>query len=472
MSVDICLGVLVGDEGKGKITDHLAPSYDAIVRFQGGGNAGHTIKFADKTFKLHLLPCGILHPGKLAIIGNGCVVDPKLLLEEIDQVNELGVDTDGLRISSAAHVTMPYHRALDSIQEARRSASEKIGSTKRGIGPCYSDKINRKGVRMQDLLLPPEKLQKVIERSLDNALLLLLEQALSDGLELSDEEKAFITGSLDIDKLTKDYSELGQDLRDYITDTNKLVWDLLDEDKEILCEGAQGLFLDIDHGTYPFVTSSNMVPGAVSTGAGIPITAVKNIYGVVKAFPTRVDTVGPFPTHDTGEVAEDIIERGGEFGVTTGRRRRFGWLDLVSTRYGVRLAGINHLAVTKIDVLSGVKTLKVATAYQLADGTITDHYPSDFETLAGVTPIYEELEGWDEDITEVRDVNDLPAEARAYLQLIADYCNCQVSLIGVGQERQQIIECEIKPQSAKRYSLKEIIHSGGFNLIRDLPDKK
>jgi len=443
---DVLLDLLAGDCGKGKITDYLADDYDAVVRFHGGNNAGHTIKVGDQTYKLHLVPSGVVHPGTLAVIANGAVVDPFFLTQELDYLTEAGIDyQQTLKLSDRAHIILPYHRALDCIQEARRSAGDKIGTTKRGISPCVSDKVNRKGLRVQDLLLDRDRLEARLHKVLDTRFRNELQDSL-DQLDLPDDEQAFIRESLNVSALADKYHQIGRRLAPYICDTSLLLWRLLEEGKSVLCEGAQGVMLDLDHGNYEFVTSSNILPGAVNIGTGIPVTAIRDIYGVIKSFPTRVDSVGPFPTYDTGAVAEDIIERGLEFGTTTGRRRRLGWPDNVALRYAARLTGVNKLAVTKLDVLSTVKELKIATAYRLPDGSVIDDYPSNAAILDSVEPVYQTIPGWDEDISKVKSFDELPEAAKNYLQMIADGAGVEITLIGVGQERSQIIECSVLPR--------------------------
>jgi adenylosuccinate synthase len=440
--IDIVNGIYYGDEGKGKFVDYLGQSddnYKAVVRFQGGNNAGHTIIADGTTYKLHLVPSGIISKDKYAVIGNGTVVDPKILLQEINTLNSQGISTDKLCLSDIAHLIFPYHRALDYVQEARRSKDAKIGSTCRGISPCYSDKINRKGIRVQDLFDKQLLTEKLKKNLVDSGLQEMFKEALQE-LELEDDQQQFLIESLDHIQLADTFYDLGEQLKQYITDTTQLLWEILDQGDNVLCEGAQGTFLDLDFGSYPFVTSSNIVPGAISTGAGLPITSVRDIYGVLKAFGTRIDTVGPFPTWDQGPVPEDIIERGKEFGTTTGRRRRFGWLDLVAARYAVKLMSINNLVITKIDIFSGVEEIKVCTGYKLPDNSVTEKYPSSVKVLSEVEPVYQTLPGWQEDISGVREFNQLPENAKKYLQVISEYTDCKIAYVGVGQDRKQLIK--------------------------------
>ena len=438
-TVDVVLGAFYGDEGKGAIADYLVSqkNYSAVVRFQGGNNAGHTLQIDDQTYKLHILPCGIIDPEVLAVVGPGTVVDPEIMLEEIRGLRKMNIPGDNLRVSDIAHVIMPYHRALDYIAEARRSPEDKIGSTCRGISPAYSDKINRRGVRVGDLLHQPT-LQKRIRDILKGHHLAAYIEKQAAECDLPEEALPFVEASLHPEKLIERSRELGEALRPYITDTNNLLWNMLDSDQEILCEGAQGIFLDIDYGSYPFVTSSSIVPGAVGTGAGIAPHHVRDIYGVLKAFGTRIDTVGPFPTWERSERADMIIERGGEFGTTTGRRRRFGWLDLVAARYATRLAGINKLVLTKIDGLSGVGDLLVAVEYEI-DGERTREYPSSIERLSRAKPIYQVMPGWEEDLSGARKLEDLPQAARDYIELCQEVTGAPVALVGVGPARDETI---------------------------------
>jgi adenylosuccinate synthase len=439
-AVDVVFGAFYGDEGKGAIADYLLHrgDYGAVVRFQGGNNAGHTLTIKDEVYKLHILPCGIVQEETLAVIGPGCVVDPEILLGELDGLSARAIDVSGLRLSDIAHVIMPYHRALDYIEEAKRSLEEKIGSTCRGISPAYSDKINRRGIRIQDLL-DKDALAKKVAYLMDHGLRARLGEA--DLLDLPDEALPFIEMSLDEDNLIERYLELGNKLKVYITDTSHLLWDLLDSGENVLAEGAQGIFLDIDYGSYPFVTSSSIVPGAVNTGSGIPVSCTRDIYGVLKAFGTRIDTVGPFPTFEKSERADLVIERGGEFGTTTGRRRRFGWLDLVAARYATRLSGMNRLALTKIDGLADIGDIPVCVAYEI-DGITTKDYPSSFRDLARAKPIYETLPGWSGDLSGARTLSDLPEQARDYLFFIRDYLAVDLSIIGVGPAREETIFLE------------------------------
>ncbi len=418
----VIVGAQWGDEGKGKITDLLAERGDAVVRFQGGNNAGHTIVRGGETWKLHLMPSGILHRGKLCVIGNGVVIDPKVLTDELDELRRRGVDTSGLRISANAHLIMPYHMLLDHAGEIKLGKLQ-IGTTRRGIGPCYADKAARLGIRVQDLL--DEKiLKKKIVAALEPKRLSLREFAKHP--------------SLDLQAMTDEYLTYGHRIKAYIADTTKLVLDRLDDGEMVVFEGAQGALLDIDHGTYPFVTSSNPVAGAACIGAGVGPRDIDEVWGVTKAYSTRVGA-GPFPTELEGSLADELRDRGGEYGTTTGRPRRIGWLDLVGLRYAARINSMTALAVTKLDVLSGQDTLCVCTRYRGAEGAEFDHFPYHQTVLHHAVGEYEELPGWSEDLRECRNEEDLPEAARDYLRFIADFVKVPVALIGVGPGRDEII---------------------------------
>jgi len=418
----VIVGAQWGDEGKGKITDLLAEQADAVVRFQGGNNAGHTIVRDGETFKFHLIPSGILYPGKWCMIGNGVVVDPKVLCEELDGLRAQSMDISGLKLSANAHLIMPYHRLLDEAGEARLGKLE-IGTTRRGIGPCYSDKAARLGIRVQDLL-DGKILKKKIMAALE-----------PKKLTLRPYER---DPRLDLQSMTEEYLTYGHRLEQHIADTTSMTHKLLDDGKPVLFEGAQGTLLDIDHGTYPFVTSSNPVAGAACVGAGVGPKDIDEVWGVTKAYATRVGA-GPFPTELDEEVGEGLRQKGGEFGTTTGRARRTGWLDLVALKYAARINGLTHLAVTKLDVLTGQETLKVATRYRGEDEAVFETYPYHQSVLHHAHGEYEELPGWSEDITEARSESDLPQTAREYLDYIADFVGVPVALIGVGPGREQVI---------------------------------
>jgi len=418
----VIVGAQWGDEGKGKITDLLAEQADAVVRFQGGNNAGHTIVRKGETFKFHLVPSGILYPGKACIIGNGVVVDPKVLCEELDGLRARNMDVGGLKLSANAHLIMPYHRLLDEAGEARLGKLE-IGTTRRGIGPCYADKAARLGIRVQDLL--DEKiLKKKIMAALEPKKLTL--RPYQRDLRL------------DLQSMTEEYLVYGHRLEQHIADTTAMTHRLLDDGRPVLFEGAQGTLLDIDHGTYPFVTSSNPVAGAACVGAGVGPKDIDEVWGVTKAYATRVGA-GPFPTELDDALGEQLRTRGGEFGTTTGRPRRTGWLDLVALRYAARVNGLTHLAITKLDVLSGLGRILVATRYRGPEEAVFETYPYHQSILHHATGDYEELPGWEEDLSEVRSESDLPQAAREYLDYIAEQTGVPVALVGVGPGREQVI---------------------------------
>jgi adenylosuccinate synthase len=421
----VIVGAQWGDEGKGKVTDLLAERADAIVRFQGGNNAGHTIVRDGETWKLHLIPSGILHPGKLCVIGNGVVIDPKVLSDELDGLRLRRVDTTSLRISANAHLIMPYHLMLDHAGEARLGKLQ-IGTTRRGIGPCYADKAARLGIRMQDLLD-----EKILKKKIITA---LEPKRLSLRPFAKDPQ-------LDLQTMTEEYLTYGHRLQRYIADTSRLVLERLDEGELVVFEGAQGALLDIDHGTYPFVTSSNPVAGAACIGAGVGPKDIDEVWGVAKAYSTRVGA-GPFPTELDGELADEIRDRGGEYGTTTGRARRVGWLDLIALRYAARINSLTALTVTKLDVLTGHDRICVCTRYRSAEGAELDYFPYHQSVLHHAGCEYEELRGWTEDLSECRTESDLPAAAREYLDFMSQYINVPVALIGVGPGREQVIWTE------------------------------
>ena len=418
----VVVGAQWGDEGKGKVVDLLAQRADAVIRFQGGNNAGHTIIRDGEKFALHLIPSGILYPGKRCVIGNGVVIDPKVLTGEIDGLRARGVDMTGLRISANAHLIMPYHLLLDSAGEAKLGKLQ-IGTTRRGIGPCYADKASRLGIRMQDLL--DEKiLKKKIVAAMDPKRLSL---------------RPFVKDpSLDLQTMTEEYLTYGHRLEQYIADTAKLAWDVLDGDGTILFEGAQATMLDIDHGTYPFVTSSNPVAGSACVGAGVGPKDIDEIWGITKAYATRVGA-GPFPTELHDETGDELRRRGGEFGTTTGRPRRCGWLDLVALRYAARINTMTAMCVTKLDVLTGFDRLKVATRYRGRDEAVFEDFPYHQSVLHHATGEYEELRGWSEDIGECRTRSDLPDAAREYLDYVAEFTGVPIGLVGVGPGREQVV---------------------------------
>jgi adenylosuccinate synthase len=422
MSTYVVVGLQYGDEGKGKITDILSAKSDYVVRFQGGDNAGHTVYVCEYKFVLHLLPSGVLQCKGKCIIANGVVVNPKSFMKEISEIESKSLKTNHIFISRRAHVIMPYHLLLDSYREEEQGGTQ-IGTTKKGIGPCYEDKIARVGIRMADLL-NPEILREKIEKNvkIKNALF----------------EKYFGKPTLNPDEIYHEYLEIGKKLQDRIIDTELELNEAIRSGKNILFEGAQALMLDIDFGTYPFVTSSSPSTGGVCTGAGVPPTSLQNLIGVAKAYTTRVGN-GPFPSELDNELGEKIRKIGHEFGATTGRPRRTGWLDLVSLKHACMINGINNLVITKLDVLTGIKPLKIATAYKTEDGKIIDYFTSSTTKLYNYEPIYEELQGWDEDISHVRTYEELPQNAKNYIEFIEKYLRINVYLVSVGPERSQNI---------------------------------
>jgi len=418
----VIVGAQWGDEGKGKVTDLLAERAEVVVRFQGGNNAGHTIVRGEDEFKFHLIPSGILHEGTICAIGNGVVIDPKILTDEIEGLKRRGIATSNLRVSANAHLIMPYHVLLDTAGEARLGSS-KIGTTKRGIGPAYADKSSRLGIRVQDLL--DEKiLRKKIMAAMEPKRQLLRPHA-------KDPE-------LDLHSMTEEYVTYGHRLEHHIADTAKLCWESLDAGRSVLFEGAQGALLDLDHGTYPFVTSSNPIAGAACVGAGVGPTDIDEVWGIAKAYTTRVGS-GPFPTELEDEIGDRLRENGHEFGTTTGRPRRTGWLDLVALKYAVRLNGMTGLVITKLDVMTGIGPLRVATRYRHPEGATFDEFPYHQSVLHRATGEYEELPGWDEDITGARSLDELPQAARDYLEFISEFVGVPITVIGVGPGRDEVI---------------------------------
>jgi adenylosuccinate synthase len=418
----VIVGAQWGDEGKGKVVDLLAEQADLVIRFQGGNNAGHTIVRDQETFKFHLIPSGILYPGKICAIGNGVVVDPKVLTDEIDALRRRGIDVSGLRISANAHLIMPYHLLLDHAGESRLGKLQ-IGTTRRGIGPCYADKAARLGIRMQDVLD-----EKILRQKIYAAM-----EPKRQTLRPFAKDPA-----LDLHTMTEEYRTFGHRLEPYIADTAPIAWDVLDRDGLVVFEGAQGTLLDIDHGTYPFVTSSNPVAGAACVGAGVGPRDIDEAWGVAKAYSTRVGA-GPFPTELEDETGKRIRDVGREFGTTTGRERRTGWLDLVALRYAVRVNGLTGLAITKLDVLTGIDPLNVAVRYLGPEGASFDHFPYHQSILHKSVGDYVELPGWQEDISQVRSLDDLPRNAQAYLEFISEHLGIPLVMVGVGPGRDEMI---------------------------------
>ncbi|CAB4915015.1 unannotated protein [freshwater metagenome] len=418
----VIVGAQWGDEGKGKVVDLLAENASVVARFQGGNNAGHTIVRGDEVFKFHLIPSGILYPGTTCVIGNGVVVDPTVLTAEIDGLRDRGVDVSNLRVSANAHLIMPYHLMLDHAHEAKLGKLE-IGTTKRGIGPCYADKASRLGIRVQDLLDEKILKQKIMAAMEPKRLM----------LRPFERDPA-----LDLHAMTEQYMLHGNRLERHIADTASLLHRALDDEELVIFEGAQAALLDIDHGTYPFVTSSNPVAGAACVGSGVGPRDITEVWGVAKAYATRVGA-GPFPTELDDELGEDIRQRGGEFGTTTGRPRRTGWLDIIALRYAARINGMTALAITKLDVLGGHDTIRVCTGYQTSDGAELDTFPYHQTVLHHAKPIYTDLPGWHEDITGCRTVDELPENALGYLRFIEEHAGVPISLVGVGPARDQIV---------------------------------
>ena len=418
----VVVGAQWGDEGKGKLIDILSENADVTVRYQGGNNAGHTVVVGDKTYVFHLLPSAILHKNKICVIGNGVVVDPKSLLKEIKEMKKKGVEvsSDRLKISDRCHIVMPYHRVLDGLREKKRK--NKIGTTGRGIGPCYADKVTRCGIRMVDLLNP-----RVFRAK--------LEDNLSEKNEVF--SKIFESEEYNFDSIYKEYLRYGRKLKPFVEDTVMYVNEQIDKKKEVLFEGAQGTFLDIDFGTYPFVTSSNSIVGGVCSGSGVAPTKIDKSIACVKAYTTRVGE-GPFPTEFKSKQNDRIRKKGNEFGATTGRPRRCGWFDAVLVRYSVIINGISELAIMKLDVLDEMKTLKICTGYKYR-GKIYKNFPTDYEQLTKSRPVYEDMEGWMAPTTEVRKFAKLPVNARKYIQRLEALVQVKAKYISVGTKRDEII---------------------------------
>ncbi|WP_058953274.1 adenylosuccinate synthase [Clostridium tyrobutyricum] len=424
MSAFIVLGAQWGDEGKGKMTDYLAKEADVVVRFQGGNNAGHTVEVDDKQYKLHLIPSGILYKNKLNVIGNGVVLDPKALFEEINYLKENGVNVtaDNLIISDRAHLIMPYHKVLDGIKEKSRGKND-IGTTGKGIGPCYTDKMERSGIRVCDLMH-----KEVFYNHLKN------------NLEIKNEiiSKVYGGEKLNFDSIYNEYTVYAEKLAPFVRDISVEVYDCVKSNKNVLFEGAQGTLLDIDYGTYPFVTSSSTIAGGVCIGSGIGPTMINGAVGIAKAYTTRVGK-GPFPTELNDETGNWIREQGHEYGVTTGRARRCGWIDLVILKTSSRISGLTSFAVTKIDTLGGLDKIKACVGYKL-DGKVIDYVPASLEDLAKCEPVYEEFDGWDENIKDARDYNSFPENAKKYIRKIEEFTGTKVSIVSVGPERDQTIK--------------------------------
>lgn len=428
----IVIGAQWGDEGKGKITDLLSRSADVVVRYQGGVNAGHTVVVRDRTFKLHLIPSGILYPKTQCIIGSGTVIDPKVLIEEIDQLEALGISSANLYISQTAHVTMPYHRLIDQASEDKRG-KHKIGTTKRGIGPTYADKSERAGIRIIDLL-DTEGLPKLLTRSV---------KAKNEILE-----KLYNLEPLNPEDVIEQYLKHADRLRSHVVDSSLKIDQAVKSRKNILFEGAQGTLLDLDHGTYPYVTSSNPISGGACVGAGVGPTIIDRVIGVAKAYTTRVGE-GPFPTELHDEIGTLLGDRGAEFGTTTGRRRRCGWFDAVIGRYAVRINGLDCLAITKLDVLDSLEEIKVCVAYDV-DGEKCHHLPSSTSQFAKCRPLYKTLPGWKQSTEECRNLDDLPQKALDYLKFLAELMEVPIAIVSLGASRDQTIIVEDPIHGPKR----------------------
>lgn len=426
MSAFIVLGAQWGDEGKGKMTDYLAEEAEVVVRFQGGNNAGHTVVVGDKEYKLHLIPSGILYENKLNVIGNGVVVDPKALFEEITYLEGVGVKVtpEKLIVSDRAHLIMPYHKELDKLKEKARGKND-IGTTGKGIGPCYTDKFERCGIRVCDLMHKD-----------------IFEEKLKENIKTKNDYITKILGgeALNYDEILEEYLEFAEKLRPFVQDTSVRVYNDIKSDKTVLFEGAQGMLLDIDYGTYPYVTSSNTTAGGVSSGVGIGPNMITNAVGITKAYTTRVGK-GPFPTELLDETGDWIREKGHEYGVTTGRSRRCGWLDLVIVKTAARVSGLTSLAVTKIDTLAGLEKIKVCVGYKFND-TIIDYFPASLEDLAKCEPVYEEFDGWDDSVADVRNYEQLPDNVKKYLNRIAEFTDTKISIVGVGPKRDQTMRID------------------------------
>ena len=426
------IGAQWGDEGKGKITDLLSRSADVVVRSQGGVNAGHTVVVAEQTFKLHLIPSGILYPNTECIIGSGTVIDPQVLIEEIEQLKALGVTVDNLYISQTAHITMPYHRKIDMASEESRG-EYKIGTTGRGIGPTYADKSERTGIRVLDLM-NSDHLRKQLGWTINYKNVIL--------------EKLYNLPPLDSEKVIEEYLKYAEYLKPFVVDSSLKIYEAVKEKKNILFEGAQGTLLDLDHGTYPYVTSSNPIAGGACVGAGVGPTTIDRVIGVAKAYTTRVGE-GPFPTELNDEVGQLLGDLGAEFGTTTGRRRRCGWFDAVIGRYAVRINGLDCLAVTKLDVLDKLEEIKVCVAYEI-DGEICNHFPTNASQFANCKPVYKTLPGWRSDTTGCRSLSDLPKKALTYLKYLAELMKVPIAIVSVGPGRDQTIIVEDPIHGPKR----------------------
>ncbi len=421
MTTTVVLGAQWGDEGKGKVTDFFASEADFVVRFQGGNNAGHTIVVNEETIKLSLTPSGVLYSSCIPVIASGCVVDLGVLMSELEMLKEKNIDTSKLKLSSNAHLIMPYHKLLDELIETKLG-NNMIGTTKRGIGPCYADKIQRQGIRVQDLFD-----EKIFEEKVSTIL-----EDKNEIITKIYNDKPFV-----LEEILSEFSEYRDTVKEIMTDTSLLISNAISEGKNVLFEGAQGTLLDIDHGTYPFVTSSNTTAGNAAIGSGIGPRDIDEIVGVTKAYISRVGT-GPFLTEQENEIGDFLIEKGAEYGVVTGRKRRCGWLDLVSLKYSVRVNSLTELFITKLDVLSGLNELKLNIAYEVNGSEVTD-FPRQQRVLYDGKPIYKTFKGWEEDISDTTSFEDLPNEAKEYIKFIEDFIKVPITFISVGPERNQNI---------------------------------
>lgn len=419
MSTVVVVGTQWGDEGKGKITDFLAEGADVVARYQGGNNAGHTILIDNKKYKLTMIPSGIFNHNKTCVIGNGMVINPEALIDEINYIHDNGFSTENLKISDRAHVIMPYHLVLDGLEEDRKGVN-KIGTTRKGIGPCYMDKAARNGIRIADLMDAEEFETRVRSIIVEKNQLI---------------EQVYGSEPLDADKIVSEYLGFAEVLRPYVTDTSVVLNDAIDAGQKVLFEGAQGVMLDIDQGTYPFVTSSNPSAGGVCIGSGVGPSKIQQVIGVAKAYTTRVGD-GPFPTEQDNEIGQLIRDKGHEYGTVTGRPRRVGWFDTVVVRHARRVSGITGLSLNSLDVLTGLETVKICTGYKLR-GEVIETYPASLKLVSECEAIYEELPGWSEDISGAKTLEDLPVNTRNYVNRVSELTGIPIAIFSVGRNREQ-----------------------------------
>ncbi len=419
MSTVVVVGTQWGDEGKGKITDYLAEGADVVARYQGGNNAGHTILIDNKKYKLTMIPSGIFNHNKTCVIGNGMVINPEALIDEINYIHDNGFSTDNLKISDRAHVIMPYHLVLDALEEDRKGVN-KIGTTRKGIGPCYMDKAARNGIRIADLMDAEEFEARVRSIVVEKNQLI---------------EQVYGSEPLDADQIVRDYLGYAEVLRPYVTDTSVVLNDAIDAGQKVLFEGAQGVMLDIDQGTYPFVTSSNPSAGGVCIGSGVGPSKIQQVIGVAKAYTTRVGD-GPFPTEQNNEIGQLIRDKGHEYGTVTGRPRRVGWFDTVVVRHARRVSGITGLSLNSLDVLTGLETVKICTGYKLR-GEVIETYPASLKLVSECEAVYEELPGWSEDISNAKTLADLPENTRNYVNRVSELTGIPIAIFSVGRNREQ-----------------------------------